>query len=138
MYVVGVGLVKVHKALVTGGTVHPPSDIYVRRFLYPFLYFNKTLLHKSSWVIKPGPWFQSEIFFGDHKSNVIHCKLSLGIRIFYILSCATLKMNSSVKSNMIDLYGIISPIVLICFLKLFFFSFLSRFKLQFLTLWCIS
>ena len=30
-----------------------PSD--VRRFLCPFLYF-KTLLHKSFWVIKPGPW----------------------------------------------------------------------------------
>ena len=26
----------------------PPSDVYVRSFLYLFLYFNKTLLHKSS------------------------------------------------------------------------------------------
>ena len=37
------------------GTLCPPSDVYVRSFLCPFLYFNKTLLHKSSWVIKPGP-----------------------------------------------------------------------------------
>ena len=42
-----------------GGTLHPPSDVYVRSFLYPFLYFNKTLLYKSSWVIKPGPWSRS-------------------------------------------------------------------------------
>ena len=39
-------------------------------------YFNKTLLHKRSWVIKPGPWSWSEIFFGDHKSSTIHLKLS--------------------------------------------------------------
>ena len=39
-----------------GGTLRPPSDVYVRSFLCPFSYFNKTLLHKSSWVIKPGPW----------------------------------------------------------------------------------
>ena len=35
----------------------PPS--HVRNFLNPFSRFNKTLLHKSSWVIKPGPWSQS-------------------------------------------------------------------------------
>ena len=60
------------------GTLRPPSDFYVRIFLCPFLYFDKTLLHKSSWVIKPGPWSQSCIFFGDHKSNIVHCKLSPG------------------------------------------------------------
>ena len=35
MYVVGVGLVKVYKALLrlmSGGTRHPPSDVYVRNF----------------------------------------------------------------------------------------------------------
>ena len=58
MYVVGGGLIKVYKALirlVSGGTLHPLSDVYVRTFLCPFLYFDKTLLHKSSWVIKHGP-----------------------------------------------------------------------------------
>ena len=42
MYVVGVGLVKVYKALirlVRGGSLCPPSDVYVRSFLCPFLYF---------------------------------------------------------------------------------------------------
>ena len=39
-----------------GGTLYPAFDVYVRSFLCPFLYFNKTLLHKSSWVIKTGPW----------------------------------------------------------------------------------
>ena len=35
------------------------------------------LLHKSSWVIKPGPWSQSCIFFfGDHKTDTVHHKLS--------------------------------------------------------------
>ena len=59
------------------GILHPPSDVYVRSFLCPISYFNKTLLQKSSWVIKPGPWFQSYIFFfGDHESNVVHHKLS--------------------------------------------------------------
>ena len=51
MYVVGVGLIKVYKALIrlgSGGILHPPSDVYVRSFLCPFLYFNKILLHKSS------------------------------------------------------------------------------------------
>ena len=38
-----------------GGTLCSPSDVYVRSFLCSFLYFNETLLHKSSWVIKPGP-----------------------------------------------------------------------------------
>ena len=58
MYVVGVGLGKVYKALirlVSGGTLHPPSDVYVRSFLCPFFHFNKTLLHKSSGVIKSSP-----------------------------------------------------------------------------------
>ena len=35
-----------------GDTLRPPSDVYVRSFFCPFLYFNKTLLYKSSWVIK--------------------------------------------------------------------------------------
>ena len=45
-------------------------------------HFNKTLLHKSSWVIKPGPSSRSEIFFfGDHKSDTIHCKSSSWVLI---------------------------------------------------------
>ena len=30
-----------------GDTLYSPSDVYVRSFLCPFLYFNKTLLHKT-------------------------------------------------------------------------------------------
>ena len=44
MYVVGVGLVKVYKALirlVCGGTVCSPSEVYVRSFLCPFKYLKK-------------------------------------------------------------------------------------------------
>ena len=39
MYVVGVGLVKVYKALIRllRGALCPPSDVYVRSFLCPFL-----------------------------------------------------------------------------------------------------
>ena len=39
MYVVGVGLIKVYKALLRlarGGILHPASDVYVRSFLCPF------------------------------------------------------------------------------------------------------
>ena len=36
-----------------------PTDVCVRSFLCPLSYFNKTLLHKNSWVIKPGSWSQS-------------------------------------------------------------------------------
>ena len=39
-----------------GGTLRPPSDVCVRSFLCLFSHFNKTLLHKSTWVIKHGPW----------------------------------------------------------------------------------
>ena len=59
-----------------GGILHPPSDVYIRSFLCPISYFNKTLLHKSSWVIKPGPWSQNYIlFFRDHEFDVVHRKL---------------------------------------------------------------
>ena len=34
--------------LVSLGTLRPPSDVYVRSFVCPFLNLNKTLLHKSS------------------------------------------------------------------------------------------
>ena len=40
-------------------TLRPASDVDVRNFLCPFLYFNKTLLYRSPWVIKPGPWSRS-------------------------------------------------------------------------------
>ena len=62
--------------LVRGGILHSPSDVYVKSFLCPLSYFNKTLLHKSSWVMKPGPWSQSYIFFRDHESDIVHGKLS--------------------------------------------------------------
>ena len=32
------------------GTLRPPSDVRVRSFLCPLLYFNKTLLYKSSFL----------------------------------------------------------------------------------------
>ena len=51
MYVAGVELTKVYKALLRlarGGALCPPSDDWVRSFLCIILYFNKTLLHKSS------------------------------------------------------------------------------------------
>ena len=43
-----------------GGTIRPPSDVCVRSFLCLFSHFNKTLLHKSTWVIKHGPWSWSQ------------------------------------------------------------------------------
>ena len=62
-----------------GGTLLPPSDVNVRSFLCPFSVY-KTRLHESSRVIKPGPWSQSQIFFlRDHKSDIVHCKLSKGM-----------------------------------------------------------
>ena len=48
MYVVGVGLVKVYKALIRLVRGHSLSPVYVRSSLCPFLYFTKTLLHHSS------------------------------------------------------------------------------------------
>ena len=46
-------------------------------FSVPFHTLIKLCYKKSSWVIKPGPWFQSYIFFfGDHESDVVHHKLS--------------------------------------------------------------
>ena len=64
-------------AKLLSGALYPPSDVCVRSSLCPFSYFNKILIHISSWVIKPGPWSRSWIFFRDHKSITIYCKLSL-------------------------------------------------------------
>ena len=48
----------------------PLSDVYVRSFPYLFSYFNKTLLHKKLWVIKPHLWPQIEFLSsGGHKSQ---------------------------------------------------------------------
>ena len=50
MYPVGMGLVKVYKALirlVSGGTLHSPMMSMSEAFSVPSQ-FNKTLLHKSS------------------------------------------------------------------------------------------
>ena len=58
------GLVKVYKALIR--LASGALDIYIIPLLMSMseafsvlLYFNKTLLHKSSQVIEPGPWSQS-------------------------------------------------------------------------------
>ena len=58
------------------GLLHPPFDVYVRTFFCPFSYLNKTLLYKSFWLIKPGPWSWRYIF-RDHESNMVHHKLSI-------------------------------------------------------------
>ena len=79
MHAVGVGLVNIYKALIplVSGDALSSSDVYVRSFLCPISYFNKTLLHKSSLAIKSGPWSQNCIFFfGDHESDIVHCKFS--------------------------------------------------------------
>ena len=50
MYIVGVGLVKVYKALLrlmSGGTRHPPSDVYVRKFLCHFFTLIKLCYTKA-------------------------------------------------------------------------------------------
>ena len=59
-----------------GGDSLSPFWCLCQKLSLALFHFNKTLLHKSSWVIKPGSWSRSEIFFGDHKSNTVHCKLS--------------------------------------------------------------
>ena len=41
------------------GSFSTPLLVSVRSFLCPLSYFNKTLLHRRSWVIEPGPWSQS-------------------------------------------------------------------------------
>ena len=51
------------------------SPLLMSEALSVLFHFNKILLRKSSWVIKPGPWFQSQIF-GDHKSDIVHHKIS--------------------------------------------------------------
>ena len=60
MYIVGVGLVKVYKALLrlmSGGTRHPPSDVYVRKFLCHFFTLIKLCYTKAlEWSrLVPGP-----------------------------------------------------------------------------------
>ena len=52
-------LLKLAAGVGVGATLHPLSDVYVRSILCPLSYFNKTLLHKSSWVVKPSPQSQS-------------------------------------------------------------------------------
>ena len=80
-----------------GGTLHPPSDAYVRSFLCPFLCFNKTLLYKSSHGIKPGLWSRSLIFFGDHESNTVHHKLSKRSLVFPILLFFSISLHWSLR-----------------------------------------
>ena len=64
------------------GTFLPPSDVCVRSFVCPLLI---KLLHRSSWVIKPGPWSQSWIFFfRDLKSETVQRKLSSSSRYLNI------------------------------------------------------
>ena len=40
-------------------TLLPPSDVCVRRFVCPLFTVIKTLLHRISSVMRPGPWSQS-------------------------------------------------------------------------------
>ena len=70
-----------------GATLLPPSDVMSEAFFVPF-HCHKTLLHKSSWVIKPGPWSQSQIiFFRDHQSDIVHRKLSKGMTEDEMVGC---------------------------------------------------
>ena len=58
MYIVGVGLVKLYKALtrVVNQTLSVPlSDVCVRSFLCPFS-SSKTSATQKLWVIKPSSW----------------------------------------------------------------------------------
>ena len=80
MDVVGVGLVKVYKALIRlagWGALCPPSDVYVRSFLsLCILSYNSAtqkLLSDQAWSLVPSPKAK---FFGDHESNIVHHKLS--------------------------------------------------------------
>ena len=117
MYVVGVGLVKLYKALIrleSGGTLCSPSDICVRSFLCPLSHFNKTWLHKSSWVIKPGPWSRSWIFFGDHASDMVHRKLSV--------ACLCQSQSPSLS---LPLPSLVSTCLSLCLCL--YFSFTNRF-----------
>ena len=68
-----------------GGTLRAPSDVCFRSFSVPF-HFNKTPLHESSWVIKPGPWSWRKIF-RNHQTNTIHCKLSVLPQIYPFSHC---------------------------------------------------
>ena len=53
-----------------------PSWCLCQKFSLAHFHCDKTLLHKSSWVISPVPWSRNKIFFGDHESDSIHPKLS--------------------------------------------------------------
>ena len=61
MYVMGVGLVKVYKALIrlAGGTLHPPSDAYVRSLKISLSLFTviklcyTKLLSDQAWSLVP-------------------------------------------------------------------------------------
>ena len=62
--------------LATGAFSIPFLMSMLEAFSVPFLTLIK-LLHKSSWVIKPGPWSWSYIFFfRDHESDTFQGKLS--------------------------------------------------------------
>ena len=83
-YVVGVDLVKAYKALIrlaSGVLSGPPLTSMSEAFSVLF-HFNKTLLSKSSWVIKPVLLSQrssSQIknpILKKKKSNIVHHKLS--------------------------------------------------------------
>ena len=57
------------------GQLSIPLWCLCQKFYLSLFHFNKTLLYKSSWMIKPGPWPQNSIFFGDHKFDIVLCKL---------------------------------------------------------------
>jgi len=86
MYIVGVSLVRplqpwyilwifcdneLKKKQVTPlGVGHSPSPFWYQKLSLSSFTLIK-LLHQSSWVIKPGPWSWSYIFFRDRESNIV-------------------------------------------------------------------
>ena len=77
MYVVGLGLVKVFKALIglESGALWPLSDVYVRNFFCPFSHNKTSATQNSEWSsLVPDPI--AGIFFEAHGSNIVHCELS--------------------------------------------------------------
>ena len=100
MYVVGVDLVKVCKAfvrLVSGGILCPLSDVYVRSFLCPFVYFDKTLLHTHTHtrcdLFSPSLWVS---FFFHHP---VYSKTLNGFAFIFLFSSNTPVMFDKMVSD---------------------------------------
>ena len=74
MYVVGVGLVKVYKALIrlASGALSVPL---LMSMSLSFLTVKILLPHKSSEYSSLVPCPKAKSCFGDHKSDIVHSKL---------------------------------------------------------------